>query len=131
MKKFHSLRKKGHRITSQREKILKKIKPQPQTVEEIHESLERQVDITSVYRTLDLFVDNRLVREIDFGDGKKRYELSEDDNHHHHLICENCGNIEDFKMEEEKILENAKTQTDFLIKKHRLEFFGICKNCQS
>jgi Fur family transcriptional regulator, ferric uptake regulator len=84
----------------------------------------------TVYRNIDSMFENGLVNRLEFGEGKYRYEIAK--SHHHHLICSNCGRIEDVDGEylsdlEEKIKENK----GFLVKSHSLEFFGICKNCQS
>jgi len=130
--KIYSLRNKGHRITNQREVILQNLKHTPQTVETIHKSLKEKVDLASVYRTLDLFVKNNMVREIDFGDGKKRFELISQEKHHHHAVCNNCGIVEDITISnEEKILQLVDQQSNFQIQNHSLEFFGLCTNCQS
>ena len=131
MNTFAKLRSKGHRITSQRQNILQKIKLQPQTVEEIHEELKNKVDLASVYRALKLFVKNKAIRVVNFGDGKKRYELIDQDNHHHHTICNSCGTIKDIALtDEEKIIRDAAKNANFQIKSHSLELFGLCQKCQ-
>ena len=130
MNTFSRLRLQGYRITSQREAIFKKIKQYPQTAEEIFTNLNKKVDLASVYRFLKLFVKNGAIRDIDFGDGKKRYELMEKQNHHHHLICDNCGRVEDVKMKEDNLLKNISVKSKFIIKQHKLEFIGLCTNCQ-
>jgi len=85
---------------------------------------------TSVYRLLEKLADENLIKSVDFGDRKKRYELNLH-NHHHHLICTNCNIVEDIfvhndvKHVEEKIRKEKK----FIIKTHQLEFFGLCKEC--
>lgn len=127
---FHKLRQKGHRITSQRETILQKIKKHPQTVEQIHESLGKKVDLVSVYRTLDLFAKNKVVREVDFGDGKKRYELIDEKNHHHHFTCHNCKSIKDISSQlEERLIADIQTKSNLRIENHSIEFFGLCQKC--
>ncbi|OGK09330.1 hypothetical protein A2767_03805 [Candidatus Roizmanbacteria bacterium RIFCSPHIGHO2_01_FULL_35_10] len=130
MNTFAKLRSKGHRITDQRERILQKIKSHPQTVEEIHESLDKKVNLASVYRTLKLFVKNKAVRVINFGDGKKRYELLDEKNHHHHFTCNNCKSIEDISSQlEEKLIEDIQLKSKLKIASHSLELFGVCHNC--
>jgi Fur family transcriptional regulator, ferric uptake regulator len=83
---------------------------------------------TTIYRELQEFLSDGLISEVDFGDGKKRYELTRD--HHHHLVCKDCGKVEDIKIDEKKILENINNQSNFLIEKHSMEFFGKCLKCQ-
>src|SRR5437870_12733948 len=50
-------------------------------------SARRPVGIATVYRTLDILTDLRLVKRIDAGDGIARYEPAQPDgDHHHHLV---------------------------------------------
>ncbi len=84
---------------------------------------------TTIYRELENFISDGLINEVDFGDGKKRYE-SNAHGHHHHLVCINCGKIEDVELEEKEILKNINNKSHFLIEKHSMEFFGKCTNCQ-
>jgi len=102
----------------------------PVSVAEINYYLKNKIDLTSIYRTLELMKKSNIAEETEFGDGKKRYELISEKGHHHHLICENCGDIEDIKMKEDELLNKVKTKSKFAIKKHKLEFFGLCPNCQ-
>ncbi len=102
----------------------------PVSANEINEYLENKIDLTSIYRTLDLLKKSDLVNVILFGEGKKRYELKNKNDHHHHLVCENCGDVQDIEMKEKDLLRKIQKQSNFLIKKHNLEFFGLCKNCQ-
>ena len=130
---FNKLRSKGYRITSQREKILKVIYEHPLTVDEIYTSLKKKhinIDVASVYRTSELFTRNGIIQEVEFGDGKKRYELINENNHHHHLICESCGLVEDVPVNEKKLLEQVEKQSKFKVERHDLEFFGYCSSCQ-
>lgn len=105
--------------------------PKPLDVQGLIEKLKElniETDQATVYRILTLFVQKGLVEQIDFRDGKYRYELQSE--HHHHLVCENCGKIEEVEgelitIDEKKIGDSKK----FLITSHALEFFGLCKNC--
>ncbi len=83
---------------------------------------------TTIYRELDQFLLEGKISEVDFGDGKKRYELEK--SHHHHLVCKSCGKIENIEIDENKFLKNVNNKSNFLIEKHSIEFFGKCINCQ-
>lgn len=122
-------------MTKTRESILKILSHhhEPISVPDILECLSLEdinVNKTTAYRELDFLLEQGLIHELDFGDRKKRYELSERD-HHHHLICENCNSVEDIEFEEDlkKEEEAIKKTTGFQVKRHALEFFGICKRC--
>jgi Fe2+ or Zn2+ uptake regulation protein len=96
---------------------------------ELTESLK--VNKTSIYRELKVLLAKGLILEIDFGDGKKRYELSSLD-HHHHLVCTSCKSVSDVQLSkdlsaEEELIEKEKS---FKVQRHNLEFFGLCANCQ-
>lgn len=122
----------GERFTKPRKLVFKSLEhfKKPVTVKEIFQYLKRSIDLTSIYRTLELMKSSGVVNEIDFGDDKKRYELTNKNKHHHHLICKNCGDIEDIEMSESKLLDTIKHKSKFAISEHKLEFFGLCPNCQ-
>lgn len=130
------LRKNGNRLTKQRQIIIDTLLnfSQPVTAQEIHKYLKNKkiaVDLTSVYRTLNLLSKMDIIRMAEFGEGKKRYEIIKKDDHHHHFVCDNCGSIKDIVIDEEKkILAGLKKRNNFQIKRHSLEFFGICVECR-
>lgn len=125
----------GKRTTRPRKLIVEALSKfsTPITVNDIHEYLRRKnevIDLTSIYRNLELMRKSDVVSVILFGEGKKRYELKDTNDHHHHFFCENCGDIEDIEMKEENLLKEIKNNKRFLIRKHNLEFFGLCPKCQ-
>src|SRR4030065_1835695 len=86
-----TLREVGYRLTPQRMMILAAIYENEGhiTAEAIHERVTQQypfVDISTVYRTLQLLKKLRLVTETDLGEGVVEYELRER-GRHHHLVC--------------------------------------------
>lgn len=88
-----------------------------------------EADRATIYRILDTFVQKGLIKRINFGEGKYRYELAGDD--HHHLVCESCGKIEDIPdCDIQQWEEKIRARRNFLIKRHSLEFFGVCQSCQ-
>ncbi|MCR4329704.1 MAG: transcriptional repressor [Candidatus Roizmanbacteria bacterium] len=123
----------GYRITPQRTQVLCAISTNPQSVEEIYETVSQgtiKTDLASVYRALTLFVKLKLVQAVNFGDGKDRYEILNTHKHHHHALCTRCGKITDVELQDGKKLEReASKKTNYRITGHSLEFFGICHNC--
>jgi Fur family ferric uptake transcriptional regulator len=74
-----------------------------------------------------------MVKRFDFGDGAARFELvgENDDGHHHHLVCTSCSEV--VEIEEcfpEKIERKIAAKNRFKSVTHKLEFFGICPECQ-
>lgn len=133
------LQAKGYKLTPQREATLKVLMER----EEDHLSAEEvfflvkekapEIGLATVYRTLELLCELKVVDKINFGDGVSRYDLRKEGvNHfHHHLVCMECGSveeiIEDLLGEVEKIVES---EWGFQVEDHRLTFHGTCKQCQ-
>lgn len=123
---------KGQRFTSQKKEILNVLQQKPQTVFEIYtavNSKKNHMNKVTVYRILTSFLELGIVNKVQFNDKEARFELS-NSGHHHHLVCEVCGLIEDIQLPENIFLKEVKNKTDFKIKSHSLEFFGICDRCQ-
>ncbi len=85
---------------------------------------------TTVYREIEFLKGLEILQEVEFGDGKKRYEIS--NTHHHHVICINCKTIKDVSMDSDVDILGKKIMERMGFKPvgHSLEFFGICSNCQ-
>lgn len=128
------LKKHGHRLTQPRQELIKVLESYPLTVQEVYDTLKKKrikIDLASVYRTLELLIKMDIVRKVELGEGKRRYELIDKNHHHHHLICRNCGTIKDIKLKYEKnILQEAQQKSNFKIDSHSLEFFGTCADCK-
>ncbi|HUD09242.1 MAG TPA: transcriptional repressor [Patescibacteria group bacterium] len=83
----------------------------------------------TVYRIIELLLQNGIVERLEFGEGKFRYELKK--KHHHHLVCQNCGKIQDVEIGViEKLEKEIQKNKHFQVQSHSLEFFGLCENCQ-
>lgn len=132
-----ALRTQGHKITKNRTAILEFLssKTEPISADEIllHIQTEHQtVNKTTIYRELFFLFDKNFIHEVEFGDGKKRYEIALNRPHHHHIICVNCGKVKDIPLEkelegQEKMIEEV---TKYKLTSHMLEFFGLCENCK-
>lgn len=123
----------GYRLTKARQEVLKTLTEKPQTVQEMYEILKKahvEIDIASIYRTLEIFVEMGVVYAIDLGGDSKKYELVDKSHHHHHLVCNNCGTIEDISINEDYLSREVKKSTQFAVDHHHLEFFGLCTSCQ-
>jgi Fur family ferric uptake transcriptional regulator len=93
------------------------------------EHINSHPDQATVYRIIDSLTGEQILQEVDFGDGKKRYEIAGD--HHHHLVCEKCGHIDAIKdCLPEGFEEKVRTTHRFNITHHNLEFFGLCNRCR-
>lgn len=94
-------------------------------------SKEPKIGLATVYRTLSLLTESGLAAELDFGDGQKRYELNYAHEHHDHMICTECGKIIEFHNESiENLQKEVADLHGFKMTSHKLDLFGICKECQ-
>ncbi len=134
----------GYRITEPRQAILKVLNKTAGhlSVEDIYHQVHKRysnIGLTTVYRTVGLLENMGIVRKLDFGDGRARYELSKGPQaiHHHHLICKNCGKVIDYKeyLDNElkfvnKVEGLLEKKYNFKIDSHQLSFYGLCEKCK-
>ncbi|HWF18898.1 MAG TPA: Fur family transcriptional regulator [Verrucomicrobiae bacterium] len=130
------LRRKARRITGPRQAILEILRrhPHPMAIKEIFAELPKgDCDLATVYRSMHLLEGMKMVKRFDLGDSVARFELlaEGDDGHHHHLVCVRCSAVieinECFTRELE---EKMAARSGFKAITHKLEFFGICPECQ-
>ncbi len=89
----------------------------------------RSVGYATVYRTVKLLARLDYVKELDFGDGQKRYE-SNLVAHHDHLVCQGCGVVSEFKEPKiETLQEQVAKKHGFRPTMHRLDIYGYCRRC--
>ncbi len=125
----------GLKATKSRLGILEILKKQqkPLDVTEIaHQLAAKKIspDHVTIYRILEAFQKRKIVQRVELGEGKFRYELARND--HHHLICKKCGTIQDTpSCPVGKMKKMILQKQHFLVERHALEFFGLCKQCQS
>lgn len=131
------LKKNNLKFTIQREVILdtlynsdEHLTPEAlqQVIQKKHSDLK--VGIATVYRTLSLLEDSRIVTSLSFGAQGKKYELGAK-NHHDHLICTRCGSITEFVDEQiEDRQHKIADDLGFKMQDHSMQIYGICKECQ-
>jgi len=104
------------------------------TVEELTRSVREdapRIGAVTVYRTLKLLERLGYAKELDFGEGSRRYE-SNLSPHHDHLVCRQCGAVIEFEDKGIENLQNLVTRRHgFRPTAHRLEIFGFCRRCAS
>ena len=130
------LREEGLPVTHQREAVADVVfgSGEHLSVDEIERVLRsngHRIGKATIYRALDLLVRSKLVAELDFGEGFKRYEhrLSAEPIHEH-LICLNCGTVIEFHSAEVYRIEaSISAQHGFRPTRHKLEIYGLCRQC--
>ena len=124
----------GYRMTPQRLMIIEAIEGASGHVsaEEIYQDIRRRypgLNLSTVYRTLELLKETGLVTETDMGDGRVRFH-SMGHEHHHHLVCSKCGKVID--LDEETLSPLTSVLSDkygFHADLKHLAIFGRCKGC--
>ena len=132
---IRKLSKQGYRLTPQRMMILEAVERADSHIsaEEIYTQILARyphLNISTVYRTLELLKELGLVTETDLGDGRVRYH-SMKKGRHHHLVCQKCGAIIDL---DESVLSPLKVallrEYKFSADLRHLAIFGRCANCR-
>ncbi|HIM27228.1 MAG TPA: transcriptional repressor, partial [Candidatus Marinimicrobia bacterium] len=119
-----ALRKEGLLYTPQRQIIWDEIckTDDHRDAEEIYFKIKQgghKVSRATVYRTIDVLVKNNLVRKLELGDGRNRYENKLDSSHHDHIVCIQCGRIDEFMDENiEKLQDEIAKKYQFKIVRH-------------
>jgi Fe2+ or Zn2+ uptake regulation protein len=122
------LKKAGVKLTRPRILVLDILKSAgvPLGVKEIHDRIRKKADLASVYRTINLFHEIGIVREIPLGEGFQRYELVRKGKHRHYILCVRCGRLDEIHI---CLLDQVAKMTKFRILSHSMEFQGLCSRC--
>jgi Fur family ferric uptake transcriptional regulator len=132
---LEKLRAHGLRLTPQREIILSAMHEMQglSTAEAIYEqvqSITSAVDISTVYRTLDLLQEFDIVACVDPGDGQHHYELLGVHGPHIHLICRLCGKVTGIELAEaQPLAEELEARHGFVADLEHLSITGCCRAC--
>jgi Fur family ferric uptake transcriptional regulator len=87
------------------------------------------VGLATVYRTLQLLVDNGVVDQLRNDAGEALYRRCSS-GHHHHLVCRSCGRtVEVEGPTVERWADRVAGEHGFIDVAHTLEIFGTCPDC--
>jgi Fur family transcriptional regulator, ferric uptake regulator len=127
------LRRRGYRLTPQRQLVLEAVdKLEHSTPDDILAEVRRTaggVNISTVYRTLELLEELGLVSHAHLGHGAPTYHLA-DRHHHMHLVCRDCAEVIEADVSAaagftEQLRRTLGFETDM---KH-FAIFGRCHRC--
>ena len=131
-----ALRENQYRITPQRLAILKVLaesKGHP-SVDSIYEQVKNSFPTTSlatIYKNVAVLRDLGQLLELGFSDDCNRYDGNKPYDHPH-VVCTVCRKILDPDMSTlADMTEELTRETGFTITRHRLDFFGVCPDCQA
>ena len=120
----------GMRMTDQRRVIARVIEDSSDhpDVEELYRrssSIDPNISISTVYRTVRLFEDLDIIEKHEFRDGRARYEAIPDE-HHDHLIDLRSGQVIEFRnLRIEALQEEIARELGYKLVDHRLELYAV------
>jgi Fur family ferric uptake transcriptional regulator len=133
---IETLRSRGFRITPQREMIIEAIAHQGNHVnaDELFALIQERthaVNIATVYRTLELLVEQGLASRIDLGEGRVIYATYQH-GPHIHLVCRQCGQVLDADQEMLSAFnQQLQSNYQFAADLQHISVLGLCSDCQT
>ena len=134
-KMINRMKERGFRLTPQRMAVVKILASDEEhlSAENIYERVKADFPFTSlatIYKTLTLLKGLGEVMELGFVDDSNRYDGARP-YPHPHLICTKCRTILDPDLPAlSELPEKLAKKTGYHILEHRLDFFGVCPQCQ-
>lgn len=132
----HKLNQQGLRLTQPRQVIMEVLETSgipllPQTIQQRANEAGHKISLVTIYRTLELLIELKLIRRIHGQDGCHGYILCSP-GHHHHIICRKCGRALEFSGADDivQLLDRIERETGFKIESHLLQLQGVCPDCQ-
>jgi Fur family ferric uptake transcriptional regulator len=127
------LRARGYRLTPQRQLVLEAVgRLGHATPEEIAAAVRETaaaVNISTVYRTLELLEELGLVQHTHLGHGAPTYSIPRDDDHVH-LVCRDCGGVEEIDSQLlDDLVRRVSSERGFAVDVGHFAVFGRCVAC--
>jgi Fur family ferric uptake transcriptional regulator len=122
------LRARGMRMTPQRSDVLAAVRQlRHATPEQISEAVPG-VDITTVYRTLEVLEEIGLVRHTHLGHGAPTFRPADDQ--HVHVVCHVCGRVSDApETLADELADRLRAEQGFVLDRSHFTVFGRCREC--
>jgi len=122
------LRARGLRMTPQRSHVLAAVRRLGHATPEQISDAVPGVDITTVYRTLEVLEDIGLVRHTHFGHGAPAFRPAEDQ--HVHVVCHACGRVSDAPESlADDLADRLRAEQGFVLDRAHFTVFGRCRDC--
>jgi Fe2+ or Zn2+ uptake regulation protein len=87
-----------------------------------------EADFSTVFRALPRLEAEGVVRRVELGDGKARFEGAR--GHHEHVRCERCGAVGEVPgCVVDEAVPRVQQLTGFRVTGHQLLFSGVCPAC--
>jgi Fur family transcriptional regulator, ferric uptake regulator len=127
------LRERGYRLTPQRQLVLEAVTALGHaTPDEVHAEVQRTstaVNLSTVYRTLELLEQLGLVTHTHLGHGAPIYHAAAEQQHLH-LVCRVCGRVTEAQPAiADPLVEKLRSEQGFEIDVAHFAIFGRCADC--
>lgn len=102
------------------------------TVDYLFEECKKKglpIDLSTVYRTMDILESKNIVERFNLGEGKFNYKIKKEA-HKHTLECSLCHKEVQIDCPMLQIEEIIKNKTGFILTEHDLKIKGICDECK-
>lgn len=129
---IQELQKAGFRMTRHRRAIINIIAERQDhpSVRQVYDKMRMNdpgISLATVYNTLNMLVEMKLLKELEFEETDNRYDTNLSP--HINLICTICGSINDFEYDLPVATDIIREKEGFITKESRMEYRGICINC--
>lgn len=131
-----AIRKRGYRVTPQRELILDAVRVAKghSTAEQVYQRVVKRapsLNRATVYRALEFLARQHMISSTDLGTGGKVYEIAAHEPHHH-LVCTECGKVTQIDHNHVSTLfEQIDREHGYKITTDHLALFGLCEHCRT
>jgi Fur family ferric uptake transcriptional regulator len=128
----------GYRITEPRRAVVETIATSqhvlnPFDVFELARTIYPKLGLVTVYRTIEKLQELDLVQRVHRPSDCQAF-IAAFSGHQHLLICQQCGRVEFFSGEQERmdaLIQSVSKDSGYQIRDHWLQLFGLCEYCQA
>jgi Fur family ferric uptake transcriptional regulator len=127
------LRARGLRLTAQRQLVLEAVYALGHaTPDQVHAQVAKTaagVNITTVYRTLELLEELGLITHAHLSHGAPTYHAVGEDQHVH-LVCRACGTVGEVSSDMLiPLADSLRGERGFMVDIGHVALFGVCRDC--
>ena len=126
------LREHGLKVTPQRLGILSLMQQSGHvSVDDLYAEIKKQfpsVSLATMYKNINAMMNSSTIIEVKIPKQKSRFEIVKEK--HGHLLCQECGDFSDIKVDFEKVIGDIQMKSRYKLFETNLVLSGICPRCQ-
>ncbi|HEX2902034.1 MAG TPA: transcriptional repressor [Jatrophihabitans sp.] len=124
------LRERGMRMTPQRQRVVDAVTRLVHATPDQVAELTPDVDLTTVYRTLETLEQIGVLAHTHLGHGAPSYRLAGDD--HIHVVCHHCSAVVEAPPGlADELFQRLRSERGFMVDRSHFTVFGSCAECLS